>query len=352
MPRSKAKQPLVSFCMPVYNEQRYIADTLECLKKQTHRNIEVLVLDNCSTDDTPAICRKFTRNRRFRLMRNAANIGQIGNFNRCYGMATGDFVALLSGNDLVAPDYAEALLEPMLKEPAVGLSYAKCRLIDEHSNTVQTLKEDSYFSTDVDDPVQAATTVMALFFFTAAVFGLYRRSLIERLQPFRHTYGSDAIFVCEASLYGSIRHSDEELFSARQHGQIRDLVNLHSEDWVRKQPQDSSHQKFEHLTPNIDLLWGHLEMFGRAQIGEKDKGLLCNRACGIFRTRFGKFMDVERDRIREGYARNENVLAGAARDIRYVTMRLNFLEKVKRAIVAFPDDEGLRDMAKALVSMK
>ena len=351
MAHSRSKQPLVSFCMPVYNEQKYIADTLECLKKQTYRNIEVLILDNCSTDDTPEICRKFTRDRRFRLMRNGANIGQVHNFNRCYGMASGDFVALLSGNDLVAPDYTEKLLEPMLREPGVGLSYAKCRFIDEDSNPIRSLKEDAYFTTDVEDPVNAATVVMARFFFTAAVFGLYRRDLIERLQPFRHTYGSDAIFVCEASLYASIRHSDEELFSARQHGQIKDLVNLHSEDWVRRQPSHSSFQKFERLTPYIDLLWGHLDMIGRAQIGEKDKGKLCQRACVIFRGRFGKYMDVERDQIFDGYARNEKVLTGAASDIRYVLLRLNFLERVKRAVVALPDDERLRDLAKALVGM-
>ncbi len=62
-------------------------------------------------------------------------------------------------------------------------------------------------------------------------------------------------------------------------------------------------------------------------------------------------MDEERDHIFDGYARTERVLAGAASGIRYVLLRLNFLEKVKRAVVALPDDERLRDLAKALVSM-
>ncbi len=349
MMTQNGNHPLVSICIPVYNEEKYLEKTLDCIQKQTYENFEVLIFDNNSTDRTVEICREFSKDDRFRIFRNRVNIGQINNFNRCYGVAAGEYVCLRSGNDPMMPDFIEKLVAPMRDDARVGLTYARCRFFDAQSRVRRSLPDFHYFSTDVDDPVQSATTVMMRFALACMVFGLYRRDLIERLEPFRFFFGSDAIFVCEASLYASITCVDEELHFSRMHGQRKNLVNLHSEDWVKAQPPGSPFTKFEQLTPFIDLLWGHLEMFGRAHIEDRHKAVLCNRARAIFRKRFAKGMDGERENVWKVFKNNERIFTDSRRGIKFLIVRLNFFERVKRAIVAFPEDERLRGLADDLV---
>ena len=87
-------EPLVSICIPTYNRAGMIGRAIESALGQTHRNIEVIVVDNASSDNTDAIVAAYS-DKRLTYIKNERNLGLFGNFNRCIELATGKFLHIL-----------------------------------------------------------------------------------------------------------------------------------------------------------------------------------------------------------------------------------------------------------------
>ena len=104
--------PLVSVCVPLYNGSRYLDACLEGISQQTFRDFEVLIVDDGSSDDGPSIARRWIEaDPRFRLHVNGANLGLVGNWNRCIELAQGAWIKFLFQDDLIDPGALAAMLE-------------------------------------------------------------------------------------------------------------------------------------------------------------------------------------------------------------------------------------------------
>ena len=94
METSKNADPLVSICIPVYNAEETIERTLSSVVGQTYRNIEIIVVDNLSTDRTLEIVREF-KDARIRIVENPVHFGcGEDNWNTCFAHTSGKFIAL------------------------------------------------------------------------------------------------------------------------------------------------------------------------------------------------------------------------------------------------------------------
>ena len=76
----------VNICIPVYNGSAYIAESINSVLAQTYEDFQLIVCDNCSTDNTGEIVRSF-QDPRITYIRNAENLGLVGNANRCLELA-------------------------------------------------------------------------------------------------------------------------------------------------------------------------------------------------------------------------------------------------------------------------
>src|SRR3990167_954010 len=96
--------PLVSVCVPTFNSEKYLRQTLDCVLGQTFQDIEIVVVDNRSTDCTVGICREYQQqDRRLSIHENQTNLGAFANFNRCIQLATGTYIKFLMSDDLLEP---------------------------------------------------------------------------------------------------------------------------------------------------------------------------------------------------------------------------------------------------------
>jgi glycosyltransferase involved in cell wall biosynthesis len=93
----------VSVVLPVYNVAAYIKDTIESLLQQTFQDFELLVLDDCSTDNTVTEIEKFT-DPRLRLIRNERNLGRAGTDNAALQYVRGEYIAKMDGDDICYPE--------------------------------------------------------------------------------------------------------------------------------------------------------------------------------------------------------------------------------------------------------
>jgi len=109
-------QPLVSVLIPVYNSASWIGETLTSVLSQTHTNIEIIVIDDGSTDDTVAIVRRFAAPNL--KLAQQQNFGQSSALNHGLDLAQGDYIQYLDGDDLLASDKIERQLLSLQQQPA------------------------------------------------------------------------------------------------------------------------------------------------------------------------------------------------------------------------------------------
>jgi O-antigen biosynthesis protein len=121
--------PLVTIVITSYNYGRFVGEAVRSALAQTYRNIEVLVLDNASTDNSRDVINGFV-DERLRLVVHAENIGLQANHNAGLRMAKGEFVLLLAADDRLLPTLVEDVLNYRRAHPGVDVVYASVAITD------------------------------------------------------------------------------------------------------------------------------------------------------------------------------------------------------------------------------
>jgi GT2 family glycosyltransferase len=121
-------EPLVSICIPTYNRAGMIGKAIESALGQTYRNIEVIVVDNASTDNTADIVAGYS-DERLRYVKNERNLGLFGNFNRCIELASGKYLHILHSDDYIDPRFTETCLAFFRQHPSVVMTSTNASVI-------------------------------------------------------------------------------------------------------------------------------------------------------------------------------------------------------------------------------
>lgn len=123
------KPPIVSIGTPVYNGADFIAESIESVLSQTFTDFELIVSDNCSTDNTAEIVRGF-KDPRIVYHRNARNLGLVGNANKCIELSRGRYVGIFHHDDVMLPQNLELKVRLLDENPKVGLVFSNTYWID------------------------------------------------------------------------------------------------------------------------------------------------------------------------------------------------------------------------------
>lgn len=150
---------LISILTPVFNQEKFIGKTIDSVIDQTYRNWEMLIVDDCSTDDSWEIIKKFSlKDERIKIFRNEENIGLVKNWEFLIGRAKGEYIAFLEGDDILLPENFTRKIEIFEKYPEVRMVYCNLAMINEMGKYIikdyyQKLKVRSYKNERVD-PIQ------------------------------------------------------------------------------------------------------------------------------------------------------------------------------------------------------
>lgn len=123
---------LVSIIMPSYNTAKFISETITSVLAQTYTNWELIIADDCSTDDTDAVIRPYLADDRIRYIKNEKNSGAAVSRNRALREAKGKWIAFLDSDDLWLPEKLEKQIAFMEKNNC-RFSYTNYIEIDENS---------------------------------------------------------------------------------------------------------------------------------------------------------------------------------------------------------------------------
>ena len=122
------ENPLVSICIPTYNVEKYIAETLNSLANQSYKNIEIIVSDNASMDRSAEIVQDFAaKDPRIKFLQNKTNIGYVNNINELVDSAASEYIAIYHGDDVYESNIVEKEIRVLLNEKQIGGVFVKHR---------------------------------------------------------------------------------------------------------------------------------------------------------------------------------------------------------------------------------
>ncbi len=124
---------LVSVLIPVYNVEAYFEEAVRSILSQTYSKLEIVIVDDCSTDGTYSICQRLAESDpRIRLFRNDANRKIASTLNRALSESTGQLIARMDGDDISEPDRIERQVDYLNSNPHVDLVGVNLIGIDEN----------------------------------------------------------------------------------------------------------------------------------------------------------------------------------------------------------------------------
>jgi hypothetical protein len=216
--------PLISIALCTYNGERFVREQVESLLAQDYANLEVVAVDDASTDGTAAILEACAaRDPRLRLFRNATNLGFRLNFERAMGLCRGELIAPSDQDDVWRTDKLR-LLQSSLGDAAAA--YCDSELIDELGHPLGRRLSQKFPMGRIDDP--------ASFLFDNCVAGhalLLRQSLLERALPIPEGMFHDWWLAFVAASASGIAYCPEPLVQYRQHAaSVTDIARLRRVD--------------------------------------------------------------------------------------------------------------------------
>lgn len=129
--------PLVTICVPTFNAERTLSQTLNTLVLQDYPNIKIIIVDNSSTDETISIAKNIAkRYQNITLISHNENIGGEGNFTRCINYTGGKYTAIYHSDDLYDSTIVSKQVRVLEKNIDIGAVFTKANDIDKNGNYI------------------------------------------------------------------------------------------------------------------------------------------------------------------------------------------------------------------------
>lgn len=208
-------KPLVSICIPNFNNGKYLDACISSALNQTYPDTEVILVDDCSSDDSMEVAEKYSA--RIRIERNEVNIGQPRNTNRCIELSNGKYLVILHSDDQLLPHFAEQLVPILEAYPEAGIAVGE-RMETDEAGAVREIAP--FYSTDCIIPGEKQAKVFMLSSFLPCQV-LVRRETLAKTGPVdeRHIVNLDGLLWFKCALAGDVGYTRKAVSIYRIHGE-------------------------------------------------------------------------------------------------------------------------------------
>jgi len=210
-------RPSVSVCLPVYNGENYVHETIISILEQTFEDFELIISDNASTDRTEEICRDASgRDRRVRYFRANVNRGLVWNFNRLFELAGAPYLVWIGHDDMMGQEYLARCVGALNQDSGAVLAYTNANYIDDKGSVIKQL--------DFENP---GSSVKPCVRFSNILYdrkcdpicGLMRTEVLKQTRLHQGFADCDRVLLAEMGLRGRFSLVPEHIFSRRMHAE-------------------------------------------------------------------------------------------------------------------------------------
>ena len=135
------EKPAVSVIMPAYNAEKYIGEAIESIRNQTFQDWELIIVEDCSTDNTLSVIETYLQDPRIKLFRNEQNVGIAGSRNKAIRLSSGKYIAVQDDDDLSLPDRLEKQTAFLDTHTTISAVAGHWMMVDETGYQVLRLME-------------------------------------------------------------------------------------------------------------------------------------------------------------------------------------------------------------------
>lgn len=217
---------LVSVIVATYNHEDYIVECLRAACNQTYPNVEVIVCDDCSSDNTFNLITEFSLcysgPTNLRLYENETNLGAIGNYQKCISLAKGEIIVEQDGDDVPLPNRVEEIVKCFFKDHEVKGIFSNAFYTDENGidHGLYFNKRPSFVSTlkEFEECKFSFSHIFEPYVWMLGSTGAFSRELYTQFDEMdpraRH---EDGVFSFRALLLGKLEYIDIPLVRYRRH---------------------------------------------------------------------------------------------------------------------------------------
>lgn len=226
---TSSSPPQVSIGLPVYNGEAFLETALRSLMQQSYPDLEIIVADNHSSDATPAICDRLTKeDPRIRVIRHAANLGATANYNFVVAIARGSYFKWAAHDDICHPDFISQCMDVLQHDAAVGLCYPSTFVINTMGEILSEYRDGIHLM-DADPALRLRAYLRQNFLrqqgMCNPIFGLYRMELLRKTRLIQNFIGSDRMLIAHIAMMGKVFELPDHLFQRRVHLATSTMAN-------------------------------------------------------------------------------------------------------------------------------
>ena len=265
--------PLVSVALPVYNGGDYVAGCIEAVLGQSYANLELVIADAGSTDETEQVCRRYAESdERVKYSRAPAYRGMTDNFQAALEATRGDYVCFTAADDAMATEFVESCMAAHLEDGTLALVFATTSEIPPSWRPGAGIAADASYDDDALELTspRASTRLRELIrhlHACNAFNGVHRAEIIHAILPFDACQGWDRIALAQIVLRGRCLQLPEHLQYRR----------VHSEQVSKRMYGEQAERLFNRKLPELaylesaNLFFKHLRAVATAPLGPVDK---------------------------------------------------------------------------------
>lgn len=193
--------PAVTVGLPTYNRAGRLVRAIESVLSQTHADLELLISDNASTDDTAQVCARYGReDARVRYVRHSQNVGLTANFNSVFHEARGRYVMALADDDWLEPEYVQRCAEALSGRDDHVLVSGLANFFEDGRATGPGAAVDALD----DEPARRVRSYFAQVRDNPSIYGLIRREALLGALPMRNCLAGDWLLVGRLAMAGKV----------------------------------------------------------------------------------------------------------------------------------------------------
>jgi len=140
--------PTVSVLIAVYNAEKYLEISLDSIVSQTYSNIEILICNDASTDNSSKIIDKYKPDNRISVFHNENNLGYLKTMNKLFELATGELITTQDADDISSPNRIEKQISAFINDTELGLCGTDYEVIDKNGNKLKSFIKNKLITDD------------------------------------------------------------------------------------------------------------------------------------------------------------------------------------------------------------
>jgi glycosyltransferase involved in cell wall biosynthesis len=260
--------PRLSIGLPVYNGEKYVAESLEALLGQSFTDFELIISDNASTDSTADICRRYEKqDSRVRYFRQPRNVGMAPNVNFIVGQARGELYKEASHDDLYADNLLERCIEALDEYPQVVLAHSWTAKVDSSGNLTQAYEYPLTTATP-----RAPERFRSMLFDSGGDddYGVMRMDVRRRIALMGSHHHSDRTMTAEIVLHGEFYQVPDWLYFRREHSGQNGRATMRRR-CANMDPRRANSWQHPAVRLYGEYVWAYVSAIQRAPLSAPDR---------------------------------------------------------------------------------